>query len=187
MGEVTGQGVVTEASEAPVSGSEVTGQGVVTEASEAPVSGSEVTGQGVVVSISGSEVTGHGVVSVSGNDVTGQGVSGSEVTGQGVSGSEVTGHGVVALVSGRLVTGHGVVAFDELLPVQPTDGNTHPHVLPFTMLHSAFSCATHWDPSYDGRYEWQSAVATSPLSGQAVPAGASPAPEQMAPRESASL
>ncbi|POM65697.1 Hypothetical protein PHPALM_18548 [Phytophthora palmivora] len=67
------------------------------------------------------------------------------------------------------------------------DGNTQPQVSPFTMVHSAFSCATHRIPSYDGKYEWQSAVATSPTSGQAVPAGALPAPEQIAPRESVSV
>ncbi|EGZ27501.1 hypothetical protein PHYSODRAFT_473046, partial [Phytophthora sojae] len=182
--EVTGQGVV--AAGAVVSGSEVTGHGVV--AAGASVSGSEVTGQGVVAAgavVSGSEVTGHGVVAagafVSGNDVTGQGVvdAGVEVTGASVSGSEVTGQGVVSFVSGKLVTGQGV----ELLPLQPTEGKTQPHVSPFTMVHSAFSLAVHCDPSNDGRYEWQSAVATSPTKGQAVPTGALPDPEQMAPRE----
>ncbi|OWZ11584.1 hypothetical protein PHMEG_00015370 [Phytophthora megakarya] len=103
-----------------------------------------------------------------------------------MSGRLVTGQGVVALMSGKLVTGHGMVAF-VVLPVQPTEGNTQPHVLPFTTVHRASSFAVHCDPSYDGRYEWQSVVATSPLSGQAVPAGASPAPEQIAPRESGSV
>ncbi|GMF34379.1 unnamed protein product [Phytophthora lilii] len=159
--EVTGHGVVTEldepVSEASESGSDVTGHGVVVEPDElASVSGSAVTGHGVVESASeasesGRDVTGQGVVADA-SELSEAPVSGSDVTGHGVvvsvSGREVTGHGVVdSFVSGRLVTGQGVVSFVVLLPVQPTDGKTQPHVSPFTMVHSAFSCATHCDPS----------------------------------------
>ncbi|POM61540.1 hypothetical protein PHPALM_29428 [Phytophthora palmivora] len=62
-----------------------------------------------------------------------------------------------------------------LLPPQPTDGSTQPHVESVTMRHSASSSATQ-----------QSATATSPRRGQAVPAGAVPAPEHKAPRDSES-
>lgn len=92
-----------------------------------------------------------------------------------------SGHGVEAPDEPELVDEAAGVGFG--LDKQPTDGNTQPHVLPFTISHTASSFATHFLPSYDGRYGWQSADDTSPLSGHALPAGPAPAPEHMAPRE----
>jgi hypothetical protein len=63
----------------------------------------------------------------------------------------------------------------------PTEGKTHPQTSAFTISQIASSLAIQSCPLKDGRYEWQSAVATSPFNGQAVPTGTVPAPEQIAP------
>ncbi|KAG2506133.1 hypothetical protein JM18_009064 [Phytophthora kernoviae] len=97
---------------------------------------------------------------------------GATAVGTGVmTGAAVVARGVGDSVSGRDVTGHGVVTAGASV-VSGSEVTGH---------------ATHCDPSYDGKYEWQSAVATSPVNGQAVPTGAVPAPEQMEPRESSSV
>ncbi|GMF58431.1 unnamed protein product [Phytophthora fragariaefolia] len=68
---------------------------------------------------------------------------------------------------------------------QPTDGSTQPQVESETSRHSASSGATQLPPVKDDKYARQSATATSPVSGQAVPVGAAPLPAQTVPRESA--
>lgn len=72
-----------------------------------------------------------------------------------ISGFEVSVHGADCVLSIGFVFTH------------PTEGNTHPQVVPVTIWHLASSLATQLLPSYEGTFGWQSFAATSPLSGHA--------------------
>lgn len=66
---------------------------------------------------------------------------------------------------------------------QPIAGRTQPHVDPVMTRHSASSGVTQPAPAMkDGRNARQSATATSPFNGQALPVGASPLPAHIGPR-----